>query len=241
MLAQYAQLLLSLAVTGVRGQLYAQSKHAISRNKRLTRSRRREHTVPGLGFRFTSPESTGLDCDDNRLSDFTAGIEVKANYTESCYNIADIFAWRDANQTAGRIDRSCHWDSDSCPNEWRYLDHSNFNPNATHSIVTVVLAGDRMSERLDGPAQVFRTFEHADCDENGDWHQWTGCEDERDECRELPYGIRSFHVSYQSEETRADECVFAGERGEVESGSGIVNLDAMIMFAMVAGIMVLVQ
>jgi hypothetical protein len=153
--------------------------------------------------------------------------------------MAHIFAWRDANHTAGRIDRSCHWDSDSCPNEWRYLDHSNFDPNATNSIITTGLAGDNMSEWLDGPAQVFRTFEREDCDEEGDWHQWTGCEDETDECRELPYGVRSFRVSYQAEEDRVDECVLAGERGALESGSGVVDVNIMVLFAMAAGLIIM--
>jgi hypothetical protein len=182
-----------------------------------------------------------VDCsDDDSLSRFTAGVEVRANYTEACYNIQDVFAWRPDNET-GRIDRSCHWDTDSCPNEWRYLEHYNFDPNANHSVITTVLAGDSMSESLDGPTQVFRTFERGDCDESGDWHQWTGCEDERDECRELPYGVRSFHVSYRSEDTRTDECVLAGERGALESGSGAVNVQVLVSFAMAAGVVALVQ
>jgi hypothetical protein len=173
---------------------------------------------------------------------FTAGVEIRSNYTEACYNLADIFAWRDANHTAGRIDRSCHWDSDSCPNEWRYLDHSNFAPDATHSIITTHLAGDRMSEWLDGTAQVFRTFQREDCDEEGDWHQWMGCEDETDECRELPCGVRSFRVGYQAEEEdRVDECVFARERSVLESGSKVMDANVMILLAMAAGVTVFVQ
>ena len=203
--------------------------------------------MPGLAFRLTSPDlldNADLDCsDDNGLSRFTAGVEIRSNYTEACYNIANIFAWRDANQTAGRIDRSCHWNSDSCPNEWRYLHHYNFDPNATHSIITTRLAGDDMSERLDGPAQVFRTFERDDCHEEGDWHQWTGCEEVSDECRELPYGVRSFRVSYQAEEEedRVGECVLAGERGALASSSGMFDVNAMVLFAIVAGVMVIVQ
>jgi hypothetical protein len=247
MLARYCQLALFLAVSSVRGQTYAQSQHADPTDKRLTISRRREHVVPGLAFRLTSPDllaEADLDCSDgNSLSRFTAGVEIKANYTEACYNIANIFDWRDANQTAGRIDRSCHWDSDSCPNEWRYLDHSNFDPNATHSIITTRLAGDGMSKWLDGPAQVFRTFEREDCDEEGDWHQWTGCEEVTDECRELPYGVRSFRVAYQAEEEekRVDGCVLAGERGGRESSSEVVDVDVMVLFAMAGLVLALVQ
>jgi hypothetical protein len=229
------QLALLLAVGGVRAQTYAQSKHAVPRYKRLTGSDRREHMVPGLAFRLTSPDlldNADLDCsDDNGLARFTAGVEIRANYTEACYNIADIFAWRDdVNQTAGRIDRSCHWDSDSCPNEWRYLDHSNFDPNATHSVITTRLAGDSMSEWLDWPAQVFRTFERENCDEEGGWHQWMGCEEVTDDCRELPYGVRSFQVSYQAEEDdRVGEGVLAGEHGAVESRAKVVGMDVMRM------------
>lgn len=195
-----------------------------------------------MGFRLTSPEvleEADLDCSDSdNLARFAAGVEIKANYTEGCYNIDEIFSWRPENQT-GRLDRSCHWDSDSCPNEWRYLEHSNFDSNATNSIITTVLSGDSMSEWLDGPAQTFRTFENEDCDEAGDWHQWSGCEDERDECRELPYAVKSFHVSYsyQEEDDRADECVFAGERGASESGAGIFGVDRMAIFVGVAAMM----
>jgi hypothetical protein len=175
------------------------------------------------------------------LSRFTAGVEIRSNYTEACYNIADIFAWRGANQTAGRIDRSCHWDSDSCPNEWRYLDHSKFDPNATHSVITTRLAGDDMSEWLNGPAQVFWTFEREDCDEEGSWHRWTGCEEVTDECRGLPYGVRSFRISYQAEEEEdmVGECVLAGERSAVESSVMVVGVNVMVLFAVAAGVMVI--
>lgn len=92
MLARYCQLALFLAVSSVRGQTYAQSQHADPTDKRLTISRRREHVVPGLAFRLTSPDllaEADLDCSDgNSLSRFTAGVEIKANYTEACYNIA---------------------------------------------------------------------------------------------------------------------------------------------------------
>jgi len=202
--------------------------------------------VPGLTFRLTSPdvlEETSFDCSDDSVRNrFTAGVEVKANFTEACYNIDDVFAWRHPNQTtSGRLDRSCYWDFDSCPNEWRYLDHYNFDPNATYPIITTILSGDGLSEWLDGTAQVFRTFEREDCDESGCWHQWTGCEDERDECRELPYGIRSFHVSYQPEGNRTDECVFAGERGELESVAGGLHVDGLISFAVAAGVVAFVR
>jgi len=183
---------------------------------------RREHIVPGLGFRITSPESlqvAGIDCsDEDRWSRLTAGIEIKSNYTEACYNLDEVFAWR-SNNSSGLNDRSCHWDSASCPNEWRYLEGFNYNPNTTNSVITTVLSGWNTEESPDWQAQVFRTFEREGCDQGGNWHQWTGCEDERDECRELPYGVRSFEVSYQSEDSRTDECVFAGERGVFESGS----------------------
>lgn len=214
--------------------------NAFCSNHRLIYFHRRNHTVPGLGFRLTSPEALeeavfecGRESNPPRL---TAGVEIKANYTEGCYNIDEIFSWRPENQT-GRFDRSCHWDSASCPNEWRYLEQSNFNPNATNSIITTILAGDRMSEWLDGPAQVFRTFEYEDCDGEGDWHQWTGCEDERDECRELPYGVKSFHVSYQDEDTRTDGCVLAGERGASESAAGVLGVNGIASLAVAAIVM----
>jgi hypothetical protein len=184
--------------------------------------------VPGLAFRLTSPSflaEADLNCgDDNSLSRFTAGVEIRANYTKTCYNMADIFAWRDdTNQTAGRTDRSCHWDSDSCPNELRYLDHSNSDPNATNSVITTRLAGDGMSEWLDRAAQVFQTFEREDCNEEGGWHQWAGCQEVTDECRELPYGVRSFQVSHQveeEEEDRVGECVL--ESG-LQSGQPVTD------------------
>lgn len=207
-------------------------------------SSRPSHTVPGLGFRITSHdflENADLDCsDDTTLSRFTAGVQVMANYTEACYNIDEVLAWRPENQT-GRIDRSCRWDSDSCPNEWQYRENFNFDPNATNSVITTILSGGDMSEWLDGPAQVFRTFEREDCDQDGDWHQWTGCEEERDECRELPYGVRSFHVSYQSEDNRTDECVLAGERGAFESGSGFANVNIMTALFVAAAVIALVK
>lgn len=203
---------------------------------------RREHIVPGLGFRITSPDllrDTGIDCsNEDRLYRFTAGVEIKSNYTEACYNLDEVFAWRFDNQSV-IVDRSCHWDSDSCPNEWRYLEGFNFNPNATNSVITTVLSGWKMQEPPDWRAQVFRTFERESCDQGGNWHQWTGCEDERDECRELPYGVRSFQVSYQSEDGRADECVFAGERGALESGSAVLSVWSWSVLPVVAVMLVL--
>lgn len=87
MLAQYCQLALLLAMGGVRAQTYAQSKHAIPRNKRLTRSRRREHIVPGPAFRLSSPNSlveADLACsNDNSLSRSTAGVEIRSHYAEA--------------------------------------------------------------------------------------------------------------------------------------------------------------
>ena len=69
-----------------------------------------------------------------------------------------------------------------------------------------------------------------------------GCEDETDECRELPYGVRSFRVGYQAEEEdRVDECVFARERGVLESGSKVMDANVMILLAMAAGVTVFVQ
>lgn len=96
-----------------------------------------------------------------------------------------------------------------------------------------------MSEWLDGPAQVFRTFENEDCDEQGDWHQWTGCGNERDECRELPYGVKSFHVSYQDEDNRTDKCVLAGERGASESAADVLTMNCIAAFAVAATVMAL--
>jgi hypothetical protein len=52
--------------------------------------------APGLAFRLTSPSflaEADLECsDDSGLSRSTAGVEIRANYTEACYNIADMFA-----------------------------------------------------------------------------------------------------------------------------------------------------
>lgn len=203
---------------------------------------RREHIVPGLGFRITSPEllrEADIECsDEHRWSRLTAGVEVKSNYTEACYNLDEVFAWRFDNQS-GIVDRSCHWDSDSCPNEWRYLEGFNYNPNATNSVITTVLSGWNMKESPEWPAQMFRTFERERCDQGGNWHQWTGCEDERDKCRELPYGVRSFQVSYQSEEGRVAECVFAGERGALESGSGSLRVWSLTAWTVVVAMLVL--
>jgi hypothetical protein len=175
------------------------------------------------------------------LSRLTAGIEIKSNYTEACYDLDEVFAWRSHN-SSGLNDRSCHWDSASCPNEWRYLEGFNFNPNTTNSVITTVLSGWNMQEAPDWQAQVFRTFEREGCDRGGNWHQWTGCEDERDECRELPYGVRSFQLAYQAEDDRTDGCVFAGERGALESGSGGLSvwrslgaLPAVVMTMLVLG------
>jgi hypothetical protein len=129
--------------------------------------------------------------------------------------------------------------SSSCPNKWRYLEGFNFDPNVTNSVITTVLSGYNMDESPDWPAQVFRTFEREGCDQGGDWHQWTGCENERDECRELPYGVRSFHVSYQLGESRVDECVFAGERGALESGSRVLSVWSLTMLPVVVFMLVL--
>ena len=198
--------------------------------------------MPGLGFRLTSPEilrDGDVKCgDEDRLFRFTAGVEIKSNYTEACYNLDEIFAWRYDNHS-GLNDRSCHWDSSSCPNEWRYLEGFNFDPNATNSVITTVLSGNNMDESPDWPAQVFRTFEREGCDQDGDWHQWTGCENERDECRELPYGVRSFHVSYQPKDSRVDECVFARERGALESGSAVLSVRSLTVLPVVAFMLVL--
>lgn len=89
------------------------------------------------------------------------------------------------------------------------------------------------------PGQVFRTFEREGCGQGGHWHQWTGCENERDECRELPYGVRSFHVSYQLEDSRVDECVFAGERGAFESGSRVLSVRSLTVLPVVVLMLVL--
>ncbi|KAM0712508.1 hypothetical protein Q7P37_011605 [Cladosporium fusiforme] len=221
MLTQYIHLLLCLAAAGVHGQI-------------------REHTVPGLEFRITSPDLLEECGNDVQPSRYTAGVQIKANYTEACYNIDEVFAWGTNNQT-GRIDRSCHWDNDACPNEWYYRERSNFDSSANHSVITTAIAGDSTAEWSDWPLQVFRTFEREDCDETGDWHQWTGCEGLKDECRELPYGVRSFRVSYQSEENRTDECVVAGERGALESGAGVVGASVVTAFAVAAAVMAFVQ
>jgi len=204
--------------------------------------RRREHLVPGLGFRLTSPDilrDADIDCgNEDRLYRFTAGVEIKSNYSEACYSLDEVFAWRFDNQSV-IVDRSCHWDSDSCPNEWRYLEGFNYDPNATNSVITTVLSGWNMKESSDWPAQVFRTFEREGCDQGGNWHQWTGCEDERDECRELPYGVRSFQVAYQLEDSTVDMCVFAGERGALESGSGVLSVWSITALSIVAIMFVL--
>jgi hypothetical protein len=98
-----------------------------------------------------------------------------------------------------------------------------------------------MSEWLNGPAQVFRTFEREDCDEEGSWHRWTGCEEVTDECRKLPYGVRSFRVSYQAEYEKVGECVLPGERGAVESSGMVVSMDVMVLFAVAASVMVILR
>lgn len=212
------------------------------RKKELMSHHRRKHIVPGLGFRITSPEllrERDVDCgDEDRLFRFTAGVEIKSDYTEACYNLDEVFSWRYDNHS-GLNDRSCHWDSDSCLNEWRYVEGFNYASNATNSVITTVLSGYNMDESPDWPAQVFRTFEREGCDRGGDWHQWTGCEDERDECRELPYGVRSFQVSYQLEDSRIDECVFAGQRGTLESASGILRVWSMTALPVVVFMLLL--
>jgi hypothetical protein len=70
-----------------------------------------------------------------------------------------------------------------------------------------------------------------------------GCEEVTDDCRELPYGVRSFQVSYQAEEEddRVGECVLAGEHGAVESRAKIVGMDVMVLFAVAAGAMVILR
>ena len=197
---------------------------------------RRQHIVPGLGFRITSPEflrEGDVDCgDEDRLFRFTAGVRIRSNYTEACYNLNEVFDWRYDNHS-GLNDRSCHWDSNSCPNEWQYLEGFKYDPNATNSVITTILDGNNMKESQDWPLQAFRTFERERCDQGGNWHQWTGCENEKDECRELPYGVRSFQVSYQLGDSRIDECVFAGQRGTLESSSGVLSVWSSTVVAVV--------
>ena len=90
-----------------------------------------------------------------------------------------------------------------------------------------------MAESRDWPLQAFRTFERESYYQGGNWHQWTGWENETDGCRELSYGVRSFHVSYQLEESRIDECIAAGQHGTLESGSGVSNVWSAATLAVV--------
>lgn len=122
---------------------------------------RREHIVHGLDFRLISLDrlrDADIECSyENRWSCLTAGVEIKSNYTAACYDLNQIFDWRFDNEF-GLNDRSCHWDSSPCPNEWWYTESFNYNPNATNSVITTLLSGRNMEESPDWPAQVFRTF-----------------------------------------------------------------------------------
>lgn len=56
---------------------------------------RRQHIVPGLGFRITSSgflRGEDVDCGDkDRLFRFAAGVRTGSNYTEACYNLKEVF------------------------------------------------------------------------------------------------------------------------------------------------------
>lgn len=140
------------------------------------------------------------------------------NYTEACYNIADLFQADFGHGTDNQS--TCLFHNNDCDRQWEARLPSNYDSDGNFSYVSWMVTtdpGEWAGFPGYDPADVtVRVFGEEGCEETEEksFYQWGGCEEPANDCVQLPYGVRSFRAMRTSEQTESNGgCMVAAERG----------------------------
>ena len=146
------------------------------------------------------------------------------NYTDACYNLADLFEDSDAfSFGADNNKTTCDFSDPDCDNEWQASFPGNWNATGNYSSVAWKLAaGGAPSEEGYEPKNVtVRLYSGEGCLENDQevrYFQWGGCEEPpAEDCVSLPWSASSFRVLQTPLEEEGYGCLKGAERGTERS------------------------
>lgn len=181
-----------------------------------------------------------LECGTEAQEIHSLRLEFALNYTESCYNVDDMFSQIPANET-----RTCNPVDPFCGNdEWSAsAGLVDYDSSANYSQVTFLLI-DQLTERpMNGTVWpnddvILQVFEGENCEEvspERPFYQYGNCDSRDyvpdDGCATLPYGIRSLQVLRTPEENKSESCLVAAERGAGANGYSIcISWVVMVAF-----------
>lgn len=196
----------------------------------------------GLG----QPDDFGPLCNWTHMEQNNSGailMEFKYNYTETCLNIADLYAEdMESHQGWAAPNGTCSWFNDGCDNEWRAVRPDAYDAAANYSVVTVIptVIMPRLSEDLAVDEISLQAFEGEDCQdvsEDRPYRQWSSCDfaDFSRDCSEIPFGVASIRIGYADS---SDGCAVAAEES---AGSRSLAVSLLGVFAVVATIGIMVQ
>lgn len=143
-------------------------------------------------------------------------LTLTSNITNpGCHNIAEIFT-----------EPSCNPNEPDCSVPFTTQDGENFDASANYSRVMYNYAQvwDRTETNVNLTELTLSAFDGADCAER-DYapYQWSGCEDDIEECTDLPFNVVSFYITGSEDANRTGDCL-AG----VIQGSGSSRTRALV-------------
>jgi hypothetical protein len=169
-------------------------------------------------FRFALTESADVECQSPEHESSAIWIRLAMNYTEACYNLADLFQQDFGFGTDNKS--TCLFEDAGCDREWEARMPENWDAAGNFSYMSWMVAtnpGEWSGFPNYDPADVtVRVFEGEDCREmegGNPFYQWGGCEKPANDCVQLPFGIGSFRVMRTPEDNKSDGCLVGAERG----------------------------
>lgn len=192
--------------------LVLQSWFTLLLEAQQTTSAKTEHWYIGsIGF----AASGDYACGDIESRPEYVWLSLTSNIANpGCYNLADVFA-----------EPSCNPNEPTCLVPFTSHGRENFTTTANYSraIYTLLQPLDLPGNesKVNGTELTLSVFDSRDCVER-DYppYQWSGCEDDIQECTDLPFSITSFHITGSEDANRTGTCLV----GEVQGSASQTNV-----------------
>ena len=184
--------------------------------------------IGSIGFAASGDHA----CGDIESQPEYVWLSLTSNITNpGCYNLANVFA-----------EPSCNPNEPACQVPFTNHGRENFTATANYSRASYTFA-----QPLDSPSTeshvnatelTLSVFDSKDCIER-DYppYQWSGCEDDIQECTDLPFSVASFHITGSENANRTGTCLVGEVQGSAPQTS--VLLGAVMAMSMMVGVLVM--
>jgi hypothetical protein len=152
-------------------------------------------------------------------------LSLTSNITSSgCYNLADVFT-----------EPSCNPNEPTCLVPFTTHARENFTAAANYSraVYTFAQPLPHTASSVNATELTLSVFDGEDCVEREyPPYQWSGCEDDVQECTDLPFSVASFYITGSEDANRTGTCLV----GEVQGSAS----QASVLSGVVMGVAVMI-